>query len=123
MERSSIDRPFVRLGYAQALLDQEVLTAGLSILEGLIETTDDAEDLVQAFFAHAVSEGFFASYDPERGRFRTFFRVCVDRFVSNEEKAKSRVKRGGDATMVSFDFHAAEAELAGGASPDDVFDR
>ena len=45
---NGLDRPFVRLGYAQALLDQEVLTAGLSILEGLIETTDDAEDLAEA---------------------------------------------------------------------------
>src|SRR6185437_16764875 len=45
---NGLDRPFVRLGYAQALLDQEMLTAGLSSLEGLIETTDDAEDLAEA---------------------------------------------------------------------------
>jgi V8-like Glu-specific endopeptidase len=45
---NGLDRPFVRLGYAQALLDQEMLTAGLSILGSLIETTDDAEDLAEA---------------------------------------------------------------------------
>jgi hypothetical protein len=45
---NGLDRPFVRRRYAQALLDQEMLTAGLSILSGLIETTDDAEELFEA---------------------------------------------------------------------------
>src|SRR4029077_5004130 len=45
---NGLDRPFVRRRYAQALLDQEMLTAGLSILGGLIETTDDAEELAEA---------------------------------------------------------------------------
>jgi V8-like Glu-specific endopeptidase len=45
---SGLDRPIVRRRYAQALLDQEILTAGLSILDGLIETTDDAEELAEA---------------------------------------------------------------------------
>src|SRR5690242_1206399 len=45
---NGLDRPFVRRNYAQALLDQEMLTAGLSILHGLIETADDAEELAEA---------------------------------------------------------------------------
>jgi V8-like Glu-specific endopeptidase len=45
---NGLDRPIVRRTYAQALLDQEILTAGLSILDGLIETTDDAEELAEA---------------------------------------------------------------------------
>jgi V8-like Glu-specific endopeptidase len=45
---NGLDLPFVRRRYAQALLDQEMLTAGLSILGGLIETSDDAEELAEA---------------------------------------------------------------------------
>jgi V8-like Glu-specific endopeptidase len=45
---NGLDRPFVRRRYAQALLDQEMLTAGLSILGGLIETVSDAEELAEA---------------------------------------------------------------------------
>jgi hypothetical protein len=45
---NGLDRPIVRRQYAQALLDQETLTAGLSILDGMIETGDDAEELAEA---------------------------------------------------------------------------
>ena len=45
---NGLDQPIIRRRYAQALLDQEMLTAGLSILDGLIETTDDAGELAEA---------------------------------------------------------------------------
>lgn len=45
---NGLDRPIVRRRYAQALLDREMLTAGLSILGGLIETTDDTAELAEA---------------------------------------------------------------------------
>jgi RNA polymerase sigma factor (sigma-70 family) len=84
----------------------------------------DAEDLTQGFFARAVERDFFASYDAEQARFRTFMRTCLDRFVSNANKAEGRMKRGGDAEIRSLDFDAAEAELAGApqASPEELFD-
>jgi len=86
----------------------------------------DAEDVVQAFFARAMENDFFDSYEPERARFRTFFRTCLDRFASNEHKARSREKRGGGATRLSLDFEGAERELARVAaapSPEEVFDK
>lgn len=44
-----LDRLFVRRLYAQALLDQEVLTAGVSILDDLIQVAGhDAEELAEA---------------------------------------------------------------------------
>src|SRR5689334_16405042 len=55
----------------------------------------DAADLAQAFFERAMARDFFAGYEPERARFRTFFRVCLDRFVSNEIRDAAREKRGG----------------------------
>jgi RNA polymerase sigma factor (sigma-70 family) len=84
----------------------------------------DAEDLIQAFFERALAKDFFSAYEPERARFRTYFRVCLDRFVANEEKARTRQKRGGAA--LPLDFDAAEEELAridGAAAPDELFDR
>src|SRR6202008_5016749 len=42
----------------------------------------DAEDLAQGFFAAAFEKGFFDRYDPQRARFRTFLRACLDGFAS-----------------------------------------
>lgn len=89
---------------------------------------EDAEDLTQAFFTRALEKEFFAGYDPAKGRFRTFLRTCVDRFVANEDKAAQRLKRGGGMAQETCDFAAAEAEIAaagaagGGRSPEEAFD-
>jgi RNA polymerase sigma factor (sigma-70 family) len=88
----------------------------------------DAEDAIQSFFARAMEKDFFASFDRERARFRTFFRTCLDRHVANELKAENRQKRGGGAATLSLDFDCAEEELAkaGAAaweSPASCFDR
>ena len=73
---------------------------------------DDAADLTQEFFARAFEKGSLGRFDPERARFRTFLRVCLDGFVANERKAAGRQKRGGDVTFVSLDFAAAEHEIS-----------
>lgn len=72
---------------------------------------DEAEDLTQSFFARALEKGFFARYRPERARFRTFLRTCLDGFVSNERAAARRLKRGGGQVPLSLDFAGAEAAL------------
>jgi RNA polymerase sigma factor (sigma-70 family) len=74
-------------------------------------SNEDAKDLTQAFFAKVMEKDFLKTYDPLRSRFRTFFRVCLDRFVANEEKAAHRIKRGGDRKILSLDFVQAEAEM------------
>ncbi|MGB7622702.1 MAG: hypothetical protein WBN92_10175 [Terriglobia bacterium] len=73
--------------------------------------SEDAKDLTQGFFTRAIEKDFFKSYDPSRARFRTFIRTCVDGYVSNEEKAAHRIKRGGDCPVESVDFNSAEMEL------------
>jgi RNA polymerase sigma factor (sigma-70 family) len=89
---------------------------------------EDAEDLTQAFFTRALEKEFFAGYDPAKGRFRTFLRTCVDRFVANEEKAARRLKRGGDVVTETCDFATAEAEIAAAGAaarerpPEELFD-
>jgi RNA polymerase sigma factor (sigma-70 family) len=87
---------------------------------------EDAKDLTQGFFTLALDKSFFDRFDPAKARFRTFLRVCVDGFVSKEQRAASRMKRGGEAAHESLDFAGADAELqrhipAPGADPDDLF--
>lgn len=75
----------------------------------------DAEDLTQDFFAEALQRDWFAPYDPARARFRTFLRMCVDRFAANADKARKRLKRGGGVP----DEPLTEADVAGAHAPDE----
>jgi DNA-directed RNA polymerase specialized sigma24 family protein len=90
--------------------------------------TEDARDLTQGFFAEAIEKNFFARFDPSKAKFRTFLRTCLDGFVANENKAASRIKRGGGATILSLDFDGAEEQLRIAAPPaankiDEYFDK
>jgi DNA-directed RNA polymerase specialized sigma24 family protein len=83
---------------------------------------DDAQELTQAFFTDAYQKEWLSRYEPDKARFRTFVRVCADRFVMNARQAAARIKRGGGAELLPLDFPAAEAELArrGFAVPPDA---
>ena len=72
---------------------------------------EEAADLTQAFFLRAFEKSYFTSFDPAKGKFRTFLRTCLDRFVANTRQESRRLKRGGDVEFVPFDFAAAEHEL------------
>jgi RNA polymerase sigma factor (sigma-70 family) len=74
---------------------------------------EDAQDLTQGFFAELLERDLLAKYAPEKGRLRTYLRVCVDSFVMNEDKSARRQKRGGSVLHVALDFTAAEGELEG----------
>lgn len=79
---------------------------------------EDAEDLTQGFFARAFEKAFFDRFDPQRARFRTYLRTCLDGFVANERQSAHRLKRGGGAEHVSLDFAGAEAELVRHGPPE-----
>lgn len=79
---------------------------------------EDGKDLTQEFFAAATEKEYLAAFDPQKGRFRTFLRVCVDRYLAKAATAERALKRGG-ATF-SLDFDAAEHELSGAGGIDDV---
>jgi len=64
---------------------------------------ETAQDLTQDFFAHALERDLFARYDASRARFRTFLRMCLDSFVSNERKGAMRLKRGGGVATLPLD--------------------
>jgi RNA polymerase sigma factor (sigma-70 family) len=72
---------------------------------------DQAADLTQEFFAATLEKDVLGRFDPDRARFRTYLRLCVDGFASNARKAERRLKRGGGMTPVSLDFETAEGEI------------
>jgi hypothetical protein len=72
---------------------------------------DDAQELTQGFFAEAIEKEWLARYEPGKAKFRTFVRLCADRFVMNARQSAERHKRGGAAQMLSLDFDGAEHEL------------
>jgi DNA-directed RNA polymerase specialized sigma24 family protein len=74
-------------------------------------TAEEAEDAVQAFFATAFEKQYVERYDAGKAKFRTFLRVCLDRFVQNLRKAAAADKRGGGELVLSLDFPGAEREL------------
>jgi len=72
---------------------------------------DVAQDLTQGFFAELLERELLERFDSKKSRLRSYLRVCVDSFVSNEDKAGRRQKRGGNVLHVALDFAAAEEEL------------
>jgi RNA polymerase sigma factor (sigma-70 family) len=74
-------------------------------------TPDEAADLTQDFFTTTLERDVLGRFEPERGRFRTYLRVCLDGFAANARKAESRLKRGGGVSVVPLDFQSAEGEL------------
>lgn len=76
---------------------------------------DEAQDLTQGFFLEVLERSLLEKFDPQKSRLRTYLRVCVDSFVSNEHKASRRLKRGGSVPHVALDFATAEEELGGSA--------
>jgi DNA-directed RNA polymerase specialized sigma24 family protein len=80
---------------------------------------DEAQDATQAFFAGAYEKGWLERFEPAKAKFRTFVRMCADRFVQNRRQAASRTKRGGNVQFVALDFEGAERNtIARLASPE-----
>ena len=87
---------------------------------------EDAEDFTQDFFSRLLEKDFLASYDPAKGKLRTFLRTCIDRLFMNQVRDARRQKRGDAAIHVSLDFEEAEHELAASTqtgSPEDYFEK
>jgi RNA polymerase sigma factor (sigma-70 family) len=79
---------------------------------------DDADDVVQGFFAVAFEKEYLDAFDPAKGRFRTFLRVCLDRYARKVHKAETAQKRGGAQRRLSLDVTGAEGELRALDPPD-----
>jgi len=79
---------------------------------------EDAKDLAQGFFATAIERKFFERFDPNRASFRTYLRMAVEHFASNEHAASHRQKRSGEVVFEPVEEFASED-----LSPEQVFER
>ena len=90
-------------------------------------TKEDAEDLVQAFFARFLAKNYLEGLNAERGRFRAFLLAALKHFLANEWDKSRRQKRGGGAEHLSLDWQTADTQFQVAAtaepSPDKAFDR
>lgn len=92
---------------------------------------EDARDFTQDFFLRLIEKDFLESYDPGKGRLRTFLRTCVDRLYLKQSRDAHRLKRGGALALQSLDFDEAEREFSHAAaqpgmsvlSPEDYFEK
>jgi DNA-directed RNA polymerase specialized sigma24 family protein len=82
----------------------------------------DAEDLTQAYFARFIERGDLAYAAGWQGCLRTFLRVSVRHFLSNERDRDRARKRGGGLRPLSLDAPAGDPscvpEPACGVTPE-----
>lgn len=87
----------------------------------------DAQDLVQSFFASLIERNWVDAADPAKGRFRSFLLICLKRFVSTRKQRENAQKRGGMNVVISLDDEDAARRYAmervEDLAPEMVFDR
>lgn len=87
----------------------------------------DAEDLVQEFFARFLAKNYLANLASEKGKFRAFLLASLKHFLANEWDKAQAQKRGGGVTPLSLDWQTADTKFQVAAtndpSPDKAFDR
>ncbi len=87
----------------------------------------DAQDLTQGFFMQLLEKDYLRVVDPQKGRFRTFLKMALKRFLGHEWDKVRAVKRGGGQNRLSFDTALGEEffqrEGAGSEEPDQIYDR
>jgi RNA polymerase sigma-70 factor (ECF subfamily) len=88
----------------------------------------DAQDLTQEFFARLLHKDYLQTVDREKGRFRSFLIVALQRFLANEHDRAIAQKRGGGHLVLSLDAELAERRYqneptAAATSPDQVYER
>jgi RNA polymerase sigma factor (sigma-70 family) len=94
-----------------------IRTAGRASIE-------DAKDLTQEFFSYFLEGSLLAKYRQEKGRFRSFLKGVLRRFLSEARRDGAAQKRGGGKMIVSLDVSEIEAErLKGEPTPEELFDR
>ncbi len=87
----------------------------------------DAQDLIQAFFAHVLELNTLSRVSRDKGRLRTFLLGALENFLSDQRDHAQALKRGGGKQIVSLDDFLVDAEAsitaAGGSDIAYEFDR
>lgn len=90
-------------------------------------STEDAEDLAQAFFARLLEKNYLEGLSSEKGKFRAFLLAALKHFLANEWDRANRQKRGGGATTLSLNWQSGDTRYqidpADNLSPDKLYDR
>jgi RNA polymerase sigma factor (sigma-70 family) len=98
-----------------------------AFVRGAGRSPPEAQDLTQDFFVRLLTKDFLRVVTPDKGRFRTFLRMALTRFLANEWDRGRAQKRGGGATHLSFDTALAEERLGSeqgrALPPDRMYDR
>ncbi len=88
---------------------------------------EDAKDLTQEFFARLLANHGLATVSPRKGKFRSFLLASMNHLLCDEHDRLTRVKRGGEHPLVSFDAQSAEEryrlEPADQLTADRIFER
>jgi RNA polymerase sigma-70 factor (ECF subfamily) len=91
------------------------------------KTNEDAKDLAQAFFLWLLEADALRSFDPAKGRFRSFLKLVLGQFIARREEARRALKRGGGVRLQSFEGALPElTDLLADpdqATPEEIFDR
>jgi len=69
---------------------------------------EEAQDLIQAFFARLLEKDYLRVVERDRGRFRSFLLAALDHFLANEWRRAHTRKRGGRRPTLSLDFRVGE---------------
>src|SRR5690242_18156684 len=69
---------------------------------------EDAQDLVQEFFARLLEKNWLAEIEPGGGKFRSFLLTAVKRFLANDYDYRRAQKRGGGRATLSLDEEQSE---------------
>jgi len=69
-----------------------------------------AEDLAQEFFLHLMENATLQRANPQRGRFRSFLRGALVRFLSRDRERSQAEKRGSGQAPVSLETLANDDE-------------
>jgi len=73
---------------------------------------EDAEDLVQGFFADLIERRAFRSVERSKGRFRSFLLASFQNFMSKETRRARTEKRGGRVELIRLDREDEEGRIA-----------
>jgi RNA polymerase sigma-70 factor (ECF subfamily) len=73
---------------------------------------EDAQDLVQGFFAQLIEHRALRGVERAQGRFRSFLLASFQNFMANESRRARTKKRGGGAKMLRLDWEDEEGRLA-----------
>src|SRR5580765_1143790 len=98
---------------------------GFARRQGL--TREEAQDVVQEFFAGLLEHRNLNAVRREKGRLRSYLLVSLKRFLASEQHRASGVKRYETGPHITFDelleSEAADLELAQTLSADQLYER